>query len=719
MEFTPAGRSWPSPPLALQIMGLLLGGLVVAQLVTLVLTLLFPPAPAQQYNLDDIAHALKGDDVTTNTSKLLQRVVQANPPELVGPGWLTSENARHELAMLLARRDDEVQLFFFTPLPFAGTERGMPKGASTGSSRESVSAFDDGRGQGGGRVVYASFLLAQAARPGAPAGGPRSSAPGGPSGQQGRGSGLTPGPDGFNFGPNNNPGSATTAPGSSTSPWTFTSPSNPQGSTLNPATSNTPSLQQRSAGTPSSFDGRDRIGTSTNGSPPPATNADPSDVAPSQARPGMAPGGALTGPRSSVPVTTGTGLHAAPLSDSIGTRTAFPDLRTPTVTKDAPVDRSSIDTSKSKGVATVREKAVKSGDGNASSSDSTTRASTPTRSTATMVKAAPIAVAAAPRGLFGLAPSPFVEGDFVAAMRIGDGWAVVQPIPAPFPNSWQRRVLLWFAIAFAVIAPVGWLFARRLVRPITGFAIAAEQLGRDPSASVLAISGPAEIGRAAHAFNRMQSRLRSFVDDRTAMIGAISHDLRTPLTRLRFRIEDVEDEFRAGMLHEVEEMEAMITSVLAFIRDASEPGHREKLDLSSIVEDVVEDAVFVGKDVRLTLNEKAPVEVDAIGMRRLLSNLVENAVKYGDHARVRLFTDRHDAIAEVSDDGPGLSDQELERVFEPFYRAAAARSSDKEGSGLGLAVCRSIARAHGGDVQLSRGERGLIAQVRLPLAYPG
>ncbi len=154
-------------------------------------------------------------------------------------------------------------------------------------------------------------------------------------------------------------------------------------------------------------------------------------------------------------------------------------------------------------------------------------------------------------------------------------------------------------------------------------------------------------------------------------------------------------------------------SVLAFIRDASEPGSREKLDLSTLVE----DAVFVGSDVRLTLNETAPVEVDAIGMRRLLSNLVENAVKYGDHARVRLFTDRQDAVTEVSDDGPGLTDDELERVFEPFYRAPAARASDKQGSGLGLAVCRSIARAHGGDVNLVRGERGLIAQVRLPLAY--
>jgi len=324
----------------------------------------------------------------------------------------------------------------------------------------------------------------------------------------------------------------------------------------------------------------------------------------------------------------------------------------------------------------------------------------------------------AARGLFGVAPAPFIEGDFVAAVRLADGrWAVVRPTPEPFPNGWQRRVILWFVISFAMVAPLGWIFARRLVRPIAGFAHAAEQLGRDPTASILALEGPAEVGRAAHAFNRMQSRLRSFVDDRTAFVGAISHDLRTPLTRLRFRIEDVPDELRDGMLAEVDEMEQMISSVLSFIRDASEPGSREKLDLRILLEDVVEDAVFVGKDVTLENSERAPVEVDALGMRRLLSNLVENAVKYGDKAKVRLFTEQQEAVTEIRDEGPGLPEEELERVFQPFYRAPAARASNKHGTGLGLAVCRSIARAHGGDVRLARGDRGLVAQVRLPLAY--
>ncbi|MEH3086071.1 MAG: ATP-binding protein [Xylophilus ampelinus] len=321
-----------------------------------------------------------------------------------------------------------------------------------------------------------------------------------------------------------------------------------------------------------------------------------------------------------------------------------------------------------------------------------------------------------PRGLFGLGAAPFVEGDFIAAMKLPNGgWAVVQPVPEPFPNAWQRRVLLWFLVASLFVAPAGWWYSRRLARPIAGFAQAAEQLGRDPRRPIAAIGGPAEVGRAAQALNGMQSRLRSFVDDRTAMIGAISHDLRTPLTRMRFRVEDAPDEVRAGMLGDVEEMERMIASVLDFLRDGSEPGPRERLDLATLVEDVVEEARFVGKEARLERREGAMVEVDVIGMRRVLDNLIENAVKYGQEARVRMFLDRQDVVAEISDSGPGLLDDELEAVFKPFYRGRDALRSRKSGSGLGLAVCRSIVRAHGGDVRLQNSPRGLVAQLRIPL----
>jgi signal transduction histidine kinase len=330
----------------------------------------------------------------------------------------------------------------------------------------------------------------------------------------------------------------------------------------------------------------------------------------------------------------------------------------------------------------------------------------------------PIAISSPARGLFGLAPAPFVEGDFVAALQMPDGrWSVVQPAPEPFPNSWQRRVLLWFVISLSLVAPVGWLFARRLVKPIDRFARAAEQLGRDPSVAIGPLDGPAEIGRAAHAFNLMQGRLRAFVDDRTAMVGAISHDLRTPLTRMRFRIEDVPDDVRDGLLEEVDEMEAMIAQVIDYIRDASTPGARERLDLATLVREAVEDARLVGGHVVFEHSDPVPVEIDVLGVRRVLDNLLENAIKYGDRARIRLRTESGSAIAEIYDEGPGLPDDEIERAFEPFYRSEAARASEKSGSGLGLAVCRSIARAHGGDVRLLQSGEGFLAEMRMPLAY--
>ena len=319
----------------------------------------------------------------------------------------------------------------------------------------------------------------------------------------------------------------------------------------------------------------------------------------------------------------------------------------------------------------------------------------------------------------GMSPfrTPPMGGDFVAALQTSpDHWTVVRPQAEGFPNAWQRRLLLWFAVAFAVVGPVGYLFARRLVAPLAAFVEAAERLGRDPRAPPMTLSGPAEIGRAARAFNEMQVRLRRYVEDRTAMVGAISHDLRTPLARLRFKLERVEPQARAAMLQDVAQMEAMITSVLDFIRDASEPSRRQRADLRSIVECVVDDAAMLGAEASLTSGDPVIVEVDMLAIQRVVTNLVDNAVRYGGAAGVSLSIDKDEAIVQVVDPGPGLSPEELERVFQPFYRSTPARTLDQGGVGLGLSLSRSIARAHGGEVTLRPGEVGLVAELRLPLA---
>jgi signal transduction histidine kinase len=309
-----------------------------------------------------------------------------------------------------------------------------------------------------------------------------------------------------------------------------------------------------------------------------------------------------------------------------------------------------------------------------------------------------------------------IFGSFTAALQQPDGrWVVVHPKPEPFPNADQRRIVLWLFGCVLLVIPIAYVFARRITAPILNFAQAAEALGRDPNAPPSDIEGPAEIARAAKAFNLMQSRVRALIEDRTAMLGAISHDLRTPLARIRFRVERDPVASRAAILQDLRQMEQMLSQVLTFVRGASEANERVPLELRSVLECVVDGAL---PPERARLEDGPPLYVrgDPLELTRLFSNLVDNAIKYGNSAVIRLKVDAGVAMVEVSDDGPGLKPEELEKVFAPFYRADASRNSVRGGVGLGLSVARSIARSHGGDVNLSPGEGGgLTAVVSLPL----
>lgn len=725
---------WGGPPLAWQIMALLVGGLVVAQLVTLVLTLLLPPAPAPKYGLDDIAAALLNESDADRGATGLQRVVQAGPPDVSGSGWLVSERSRSELAKLMRVEPARVKLAFYTPLPFAGT-----------TATRSLAMANDGflppftpaayMGEQPARLVLAQFapgqmppnmpLLPRGNRldgampqrdnlpPGlAGRGGPPAGHPAAPQlrgqllSRQDRQRPLISVEQRF-------AGSGVMIPGDGGAAVPLLLRGQEAAGAI--AAMEAQAAAQANAGQPGAQGPADGIAAARPGFANPGFAVDPG------ARPlmqgGLVGGGGGLG--RAFPDRALMAQGQAPAATA--PRVAAPLLVEPVqaAPEPAPARRAPAEP--------APEAAPPAWTGTLSPLPSIAPPAIPNFAPPAQVApyeepaGPPIAITPTRRSLFGLADAPFVEGDFVASLKLRDGrWAVVQPAPEPFPNSWQRRVLLWFAIALAVVAPLGWLFARRLVTPLQSFARAAEQLGREPSVAIVPLDGPAEMGRAARAFNLMQGRLRAFVDDRTAMVGAISHDLRTPLTRMRFRIEDVDDgEVRDGLLEEVDEMEAMITQVIEFIRDASTPGTRERLDLATLVDDVAEDARLIGGDVTVEQAAAAPVEVDVLGMRRLLDNLLENAVKYGKSARIRLRTDAGVAVAEIIDEGPGLPEDELERVFEPFYRSEEAIASDKKGSGLGLAVCRSIARAHGGDVRLIRQPDGFCAEVRLPLAFGG
>ncbi len=306
-------------------------------------------------------------------------------------------------------------------------------------------------------------------------------------------------------------------------------------------------------------------------------------------------------------------------------------------------------------------------------------------------------------------------GDFVAAVRRPDGrWTAARPTDSR-SSAWRRRSVLWLFAAFAAAIPFAWLLARRVARPIGLFAAAAERIGRDPRAAPLPVEGPAEIADAAAAFNEMQRQLNQYVEDRTLMIGAIAHDLRTPLMRLSLRLEHVPAAVRAGCEGEVAEMEAMIQATAAYVRDVSAPGNRRRLDLRSLAESVVDDYADRGEPVRLSLGESPVIEGDAVALRTVLNNLIGNALRYAGEAEVRLRSEGRHALIEVRDRGPGVPEDELPRVFEPFYRGEQSRNRDTGGIGLGLASVRGVARAHGGDATLqNRRQGGVVATVALP-----
>jgi signal transduction histidine kinase len=311
-------------------------------------------------------------------------------------------------------------------------------------------------------------------------------------------------------------------------------------------------------------------------------------------------------------------------------------------------------------------------------------------------------------------------GSFEIGLRRADRqWLIVTPKTALGIDPWQQRLLLVLALSVLAVSPLAWLFSRRIAAPIAALAAGAERLGRDPRAPHLEVVGSAEVAAAAKAFNEMQERLRRYVDERVGMLGAIAHDLRTPLTRMRFRVEATPAPLREKLIGDIDQMEAMVASVLGFVRDAAQTRDHRKLEVSSLVETVMDEAALTGADAAVETVERVVVDGDPLALKRLFVNLVDNAVKFGSCARARVLAEGDMAIIEVDDDGPGMPENEIERVFEPFHRIEGSRNRQTGGIGLGLSVARAVARGHGGDVVLrNRAAGGLRARVCLPIAQP-
>jgi signal transduction histidine kinase len=302
----------------------------------------------------------------------------------------------------------------------------------------------------------------------------------------------------------------------------------------------------------------------------------------------------------------------------------------------------------------------------------------------------------------------------------GDWLNVTVPLE-PLRPWHSPTFLVAFALMTVVAAALTLWAVRRLTTPVATLAAAAEALGRDVNAPPLPEDGPLEVATAATAFNTMAARIRRFVQDRTELLTAIGHDLRTPITRLKLRAEFVEDEDqRAKMLADLEELEAMVSATLAFGRDARTTEPVSPLDLAELLQTVLDEARDAWPDKAEKLAYAGPahltMRVRPLALKRAIANLVSNAVNYGGGARLRLIPPAEGMVViEVEDDGPGIAPTELERVFEPFHRGEPSRSRETGGVGLGLPIARNIFRAHGGDVSLAnRPMGGVKATVSLP-----
>lgn len=310
-----------------------------------------------------------------------------------------------------------------------------------------------------------------------------------------------------------------------------------------------------------------------------------------------------------------------------------------------------------------------------------------------------------------------VAHGFKAAVRLPNGqWEIIGRKDIDELAQWRNSLILRFAISLALMLPIGWLFARWLTDPIHAFGAAAERLGRERRVEEVDVRGPTEVRQAAQALNDMQRRIRGYVLERTSVVGAIAHDLRTPLSRLKFHLATAPEPLRAKAEGEIDEMEQMIAASLEFADAEARPQIRERLDLTLLVEGVVDDLADLGRPVSLKQANAATVRGDPLLLKRLFTNLINNAVSYGRSALVSIQKENGCAIIDVDDEGPGLDHASIERAFEPFYRAEGSRNRSTGGMGLGLAIVKAAVVSHGGDVELSnRPEGGLRARVSLPL----
>jgi signal transduction histidine kinase len=316
----------------------------------------------------------------------------------------------------------------------------------------------------------------------------------------------------------------------------------------------------------------------------------------------------------------------------------------------------------------------------------------------------------------GAAP-PEAPGIAISIRHDSDEW-INFLAPISTPRSLVPELFLANVVSAALgIALVAFWLVSRVTAPLRRLASAAETLGRNLFAEPLPVGGPSEVAVAAAAFNRMQGRLARLIQGRTELLAAISHDLRTPLTQLRLRLEmKPETPEREKNLRALDDMDAIVGTFLAYARASHESEDRSRIDLGALVATVCDDLADLGAAVDCDSPGGLVVACKRLAIRRAVGNLIDNALKYGHEARVATRREGGYAVVAIEDSGPGIPEVDIEAVLQPFRRVEVQPGSVEGGVGLGLSIAQAIAEDHGGEVRLAnRVTGGLRAELVLPL----
>jgi len=320
--------------------------------------------------------------------------------------------------------------------------------------------------------------------------------------------------------------------------------------------------------------------------------------------------------------------------------------------------------------------------------------------------------------IFALAPD---RGMHRIGIALPDGTAISARV-APErhrPPFWGGPWMMTLLFAVISVTLLGLWAARALTAPLSSFAKAAESFSLNGAAAPLPERGPEEIRFVAQALNRMRERITGLIEDRTRMLAAISHDLRTPITRMRLRSEFIEDDVhRARMLADLDQMRSMLESVLSFLRNDRRLEAMTLVDIASTLQLVADQFADMGHKVSYVGPDHAMATVRPDDLLRTVTNLVENATRFGAEATIRLAMSAGNAIIDVEDDGPGISEAQKDNMLEPFVRGDSARNMDEAaGFGLGLSIARAIVLAHGGELSLHDSEpHGLRVRIQIPVS---